>query len=1209
MVFKLIDNVRNSDNYPGNNMSEEVSDDDHSWDSDEIQSLVSNSEASSVSNSDSEEEEEQGPRTLDLIIDGMTQLNMSSVPSVPPKPFLSGLKATPVPEIVETPTAAATSQTNTSCASRLSNLPPPVPRSSFGSFQALDKLLCAHPANPVTNIGAGLTHLSMNGGKYDISKEKEEANQQFLKLYFDCVVKDSQYRGKARYLVEAVSKIVGFYYFLDFDFTQEDWVKMVYIAGDRHKIYQLLHQVISKQLDRGSDQELIFSIRFPWKIHVNAPGYIVSSGKAAKLTDQIKKEIIHYWQQTVDRREGIDRDKYISINFDKAIDCSVYRTGLRMLGAIKKSADSQVKQLNQFLAKNQNADDASALLDGSDFVDSYFIVNMETGQIIKYEDTTFELFKKTLVRPYTKEDWEELEEIGKKCALMNNDYKSEIRNNTTIKQKKTLRSIRKDNQGTNLDDDCVSSDDDEDEEDTASVGQFMSDKIKKDVMILREIKKFAFNHPPTNTAKKTAKDDFFTYIILDDDFKIPISNEHLVAEVQDHLKALKATIFDKTFGKTEDQQPFKDMDLNVETVKIFRKDNQTFLHVDISDRQCPFIRRCHTRTSNPIYLNLYSSGFVEIRCFDDQCRQERFPTKRIQFPFDRKHQYIYHVFNCNNLAIEIHNLAEDLLFNNSSDLKVSQFVYYLFRHLQVADVDGSKTKFYTFSQEKHKWVEYVCFQSQIMSQVPSYLDVFMSQYMLKHLFVNKPINVYQFDEKEFKDSIGDKGELKNLKKAYSAICFKKLQSVLYVNKILPNVGELMLNDYLYKYPDQLPFKERLDSNPSLMVFKNGVFDFEECVFRPGRRADYCSINLDFDFLDFDDPKVLAQHQETIQEIQKYFNDLFPEEEIREYMMNVVARALYGKPDERFTICVGSGSNGKSFFFSLLERMLKTYTIQMPVTIFTQKRGGSENASPVLTKLKAKRICLLQEPDKDDVLYSGLLKLLSGGDKITTRKLYGEPMEFINQSTFLLAANQVPKISSSDGGLWRRLRIVPFTAKFVRTLEETNDVENAVVIDPDFEKKTFKWPPMFVSFFIQRFKRLHENNPLIVFDEPPQVLEATRNEQGHTSMYLNLVNDLKISKKNMKANGQLPKGVAYYTIEALCEYMKAYLEKNGSRFDSMGYNRQSLAVFFRTQFGEPVKKPGDHFKKGYYLKVDKDIVKAMMKDTDYEDLAEDMASSA
>ena len=67
-----------------------------------------------------------------------------------------------------------------------------------------------------------------------------------------------------------------------------------------------------------------------------------------------------------------------------------------------------------------------------------------------------------------------------------------------------------------------------------------------------------------------------------------------------------------------------------------------------------------------------------------------------------------------------------------------------------------------------------------------------------------------------------------------------------------------------------------------------------------------------------------------------------------------------------------------------------------------------------------------EVDEGRALAEGLIKQLTGGDRITARLLYKEYFEFTPQFALWLAANDRPYVRESDTGMWRRILQIPFT---------------------------------------------------------------------------------------------------------------------------------------------------------------------------------------
>jgi len=139
------------------------------------------------------------------------------------------------------------------------------------------------------------------------------------------------------------------------------------------------------------------------------------------------------------------------------------------------------------------------------------------------------------------------------------------------------------------------------------------------------------------------------------------------------------------------------------------------------------------------------------------------------------------------------------------------------------------------------------------------------------------------------------------------------------------------------------FMNNMDVNPYLLCFNNGVIDFKEKTFRKGLPEDNISKCTKIDYIPLDKKR----HEKTILEIEEFMEQLFPIEELRNYMWKHLASCLIGTNDNQtFNIYTGSGANGKSKLVDLMAKALGDYKATVPITLVTQKRNniGSTSSS-------------------------------------------------------------------------------------------------------------------------------------------------------------------------------------------------------------------------------------------------------------------------
>ena len=261
------------------------------------------------------------------------------------------------------------------------------------------------------------------------------------------------------------------------------------------------------------------------------------------------------------------------------------------------------------------------------------------------------------------------------------------------------------------------------------------------------------------------------------------------------------------------------------------------------------------------------------------------------------------------------------------------------------------------------------------------------------------------------------------------------------------------------------FEEKLDANPMLFCCPNGVIDFENKVFRPGRAEDYCSLCNN---LPYKKPEENTEEDNMyIESVNTFMAQLFPNKELRQYMWEHLATGLIGTNDNQtFNIYNGCGRNGKSVLVKFMEKILGDYKGSVPLQYITQKRPQAGAASPDIAALKGVRYAVIQEPQKGAPLNEGIMKELTGGDEITARKLFSDIIRFTPQFSLCVCTNHLFDIKSNDDGTWRRIRVCEFISKFVaKPSKKEEDYE--FLIDKKLEAdKLDKWKHMFLQMLVQ-----------------------------------------------------------------------------------------------------------------------------------------------
>jgi putative DNA primase/helicase len=132
-------------------------------------------------------------------------------------------------------------------------------------------------------------------------------------------------------------------------------------------------------------------------------------------------------------------------------------------------------------------------------------------------------------------------------------------------------------------------------------------------------------------------------------------------------------------------------------------------------------------------------------------------------------------------------------------------------------------------------------------------------------------------------------------------------------------------------------------------------------------------------------------------------------------------------EQKLVLNIGTGKNGKSTWTTVKLRLLGDYGGSIPITslIDSGKARSAGQATPDLAKLRGLRMLLTSEPPKGWKLDEGLVKDLTGGDKVSVRELNKGYFDLDPRFKLTIAGNHKPELSAgeAESGIWRRTALV------------------------------------------------------------------------------------------------------------------------------------------------------------------------------------------
>ncbi|NBV77810.1 hypothetical protein EBR66_06620 [bacterium] len=257
--------------------------------------------------------------------------------------------------------------------------------------------------------------------------------------------------------------------------------------------------------------------------------------------------------------------------------------------------------------------------------------------------------------------------------------------------------------------------------------------------------------------------------------------------------------------------------------------------------------------------------------------------------------------------------------------------------------------------------------------------------------------------------------------------------------------------------------KKMDESRNLFAFQNKVVDLENGnEVRDIRPEDYVCLHTGYEYPAKSNPQIRK-------EIRDLLFSIWEDWGVVEYVIALIALQLHGKKKyEEFYVWTGRGGNGKGVITEIIKRSLGDYFHSIPHDCITKKSDKKDAPNPPMAKAKGKRFVQAQEPEADDKLQVGTIKELTGGDEITARQLYHDPVTYVPQFGLFLQCNTIPKLNKLDGGIRRRMVIINFPFQFV---EIPTDPHHRM-INYDLKEKITKsteWRDEFILMLLDTYK--------------------------------------------------------------------------------------------------------------------------------------------
>jgi putative DNA primase/helicase len=241
--------------------------------------------------------------------------------------------------------------------------------------------------------------------------------------------------------------------------------------------------------------------------------------------------------------------------------------------------------------------------------------------------------------------------------------------------------------------------------------------------------------------------------------------------------------------------------------------------------------------------------------------------------------------------------------------------------------------------------------------------------------------------------------------------------------------------------------EDCDSHEHLCAFENAVYNTEtnQLIFDPNSiRPLFLTRRLP-----------VAHNSEALcPQWDAFLKQIFcGDEALINYVQKAVGLSLSGKVlEEKLFFAYGSGANGKTTFFEVLNRVFGSFHQEIDANILIKSKMPDQRlALENMANLRGIRFATSNEIPERATYNDMIIKQLCSRDMIAAKVVYKSVSPFIPTHKLWIRSNHKPQFNVRDGGMMRRICLVPFAYKvpteaMIERFEDTLVRERAGILN-------------------------------------------------------------------------------------------------------------------------------------------------------------------
>lgn len=370
---------------------------------------------------------------------------------------------------------------------------------------------------------------------------------------------------------------------------------------------------------------------------------------------------------------------------------------------------------------------------------------------------------------------------------------------------------------------------------------------------------------------------------------------------------------------------------------------------------------------------------------------------------------------------------------------------------------------------------------------------------------------------------------------------------------------------------------KMDSNNNLLCLKNCVI--EKCLgkvyIRSCKPEDFITkeCNIEYDVS-------LNENDKNVIFVRNWIKQMFVEPDSIKQVLQLISSCLFAQEGNKvLPFFVGEPNCGKSLFCQLIAAVLGDYATTLSSIVLNATNSTPGAPNPELANVEDMRFICIPETNAMRIICCQLFKLLSGGDPVSTRKLYQNGKPFMQTGMTVACMNHIPNFDIIDEGVKERLNIIKFIGRYINDAPESEDEQiktNTYKRDKDFPQKVERYAPAFLWILV-KFYQEHGNEMYTRSKSDIELCDAFYKSQNIYHKFSTEIIGSHPDRKNSNS---------YLTSNDLYKIFKTW-------FSSRGYNSIPNKDIFDIGMDEvlgPRAPPNKNSWRGHFTKINLENMK-------------------